>query len=173
MLDHLLLGDDDLVSLLLRFSRDDSALGAGPLGLEEAAVTEGDARAERARLRTHGYRRGHSRAWRGPEGDVALVTLYELRDAPAAHRYLLDGHDALVAQRVVVAPVRGLRTAWTATATDPDPSGGPPFVGHVVAFTHGAFHALVVVGGVTDRRRPSEARRVALAQHVRLVMLTT
>lgn len=173
MLDHLLLTDDDVAGLLVRFGRDDGALAAGPLTLEEAALTEGDARAEHARLRTHGYRRGHSRAWRDPEGDVVLVTLYELRDAAAAHRYLLDGYDALVAQRVAVAPVRGLRTGWAATATDPAPDGGVPFVGNVVAFTHGAFHALVVVGGTTGRRRPSEARRVALAQHVRLVTLTT
>ncbi len=160
-LDALLLDDP-----LTGFSRDDLAVGAGPLDLDGAAALEDDEAAERALLETRRFVRGASRAWTNAGDDVLLLTVYEFADVGGAARYLQDGAEALEARGATGFEVPGLDGAIGFSTVEDTGSGS--FVAHAVAFSVGTRWCLVLVGSSSSGSTPDDVRTVAAAQHQRI-----
>ncbi|MCU1376109.1 MAG: hypothetical protein JWO68_3395 [Actinomycetia bacterium] len=159
----LTLDDALLDDTLPGFHRDDAAVGAGPLDLEAAARAEVDVDAERAVLETRGFVRGASRAWTGPDDDVAYLAIYEFADAEGAAAYLVDGTEHLGARgatRFDVPPVVGAR-GFTTLDHDED---GTAFTAHAISFTRGPRWFLVLLGSHSGRRTTTEAIDLAQRQ---------
>lgn len=81
----------DLAAVVPGYTRlGDRFAGAGPMGLEEAAVIEAGGsptEEDRAALRDLGFVRGHSRAWRSDEG-VFVVVVYEWKDREGPRKFV-------------------------------------------------------------------------------------
>jgi hypothetical protein len=126
---------------------DDPKRRLGPLDLAAAAAAERDTPAERALLETRHFRRGHARAWRGPDGQVGYASVYEFATPADAAAYLVDG--------ITTIEARGARIYDVA---EPAPAGGKGFsqvaqagagtastVSHGVVFVDGTRFFLVFV----------------------------
>lgn len=167
-LDQLLLDEIALRPLIPGFSlAPDSLLGTGPIDIETAAAAEADSEAELALLETRSFEVGFSRAFER-DGDVVFLQVYRFGDADDAIAYLLDGADTVLARGAEPYDVGDLPGALG--FTEGNPATG--FVGHVVTFTVGRHHLLVIAGSSAAGLDSSDARAVAQEQHDHLVALT-
>jgi hypothetical protein len=156
-MDDLLLDD-----ALPGFHRDDAAVGAGPLDLEAAARAEADVAAERSVLETRGFVRGLSRAWIGPDDEVAYVAVYAFARADGAAAYLVDGMEHVLARGATSFPVAGIAGARGFTTVDDLGTT------HAVVFTVGPRWVLVLVGSPSGTKTTDDAVGLASAQAARL-----
>lgn len=140
--------------------------GTGPLDLAAAAAAEADVEAERSRLVTRGFAAGWGRAWTGPDGVRAYVSVYRFGAGDGAAAYLRDGLEVLEGRgaRLTTSDVAAGAMAFSqATET----SAGARVASGVVA-SRGAHFVLAFTTGASGGTGADVARQLAIATVRRL-----